>query len=272
MNDKLSKPYLSPSQLDLAGKCLEAYRRRYIEGERIPPGIAAIRGSGVHGGAEANFRQKIESHKDLPASDIVDAAVATFERRYEDGGVTLTPEEDARGATVVLSEAVDSTAALAEVHAEMQAPDYQPARVEETVRLTIPTASHDLLGVLDVYTDDRTIVDFKTGGKSKSQNDADTSVQLTAYAAFATVLDGKPPAGIKMDVLTALKTKTKRDVIETTRGPGDFAALAARTNAVLKVIQTGAFAPTSPMSWNCSARWCGYWSTCPYVNGGVDER
>ena len=66
--------HISPSMLGLFSRCQEAFRRRYIEGVKLPPGIAACIGTGMHKGAEANHRQKIESGVDMPLGDIQDAA------------------------------------------------------------------------------------------------------------------------------------------------------------------------------------------------------
>ena len=56
---KIEKPYISPSQLNTFENCGEAYKRRYLDKEIIPPVVAALRGTGVHRGAEMNFVQKI---------------------------------------------------------------------------------------------------------------------------------------------------------------------------------------------------------------------
>lgn len=259
------RPYLSPTQIDLACKCGEAYRRRYILGDKRPPGIAALRGTGMHGGAATNFRQKVETHQDLPEADIVDAAVCAFEFALEDTGVHLTDEETAAGESRVLAESKDTVAALASVHAREQAPDYQPVFVEQRARITLP-GPRDVLGVIDLADDLGRVVDFKTSGKKKSQTDADTSVQLTVYAAVYRATTGKDPAAVSLDTLVAGKRSISRDVVSSTRGPADYQALANRFNAVSAAIDAGAFLPAMPGSWWCGPKYCGYWSTCPYVN------
>ena len=47
------------SNLGTALRCGEQFRRRYIEGERIPPGVAAGRGTGVHNANDVNLSQKV---------------------------------------------------------------------------------------------------------------------------------------------------------------------------------------------------------------------
>lgn len=258
------KPHLSHTQIDMHCRCGEAYRRRYIEGEIIPPGIVLLEGKGVHGGVEVNFKQKIESHKDLPEKDIVAAAVAKFETEKA-GGYALTAEEQARGASVVLGEAKDMTAILAKLHAQEQAPDYQPVAVEHTTRIILPKSSHDLLAITDLRDDLGRIVDLKTAKKSPPQGDVDKSMQLTIYAAANMVDTGKLPTEVRLDVLVKNKTP-KRVVLSSTRTMADIDVLANRMNATLDAISKGMFTPAPVGAWNCSSKWCGYWATCPYVN------
>lgn len=259
------KPHLSPTQLELFAKCPEAYRRRYILAERIPPGIAALKGTGVHRGAQHNMAQKRETREDLPVDQIVEAAVAAFEAETH-GGYSMTPEETKIGRKKLIGTAKDDVVAMARVHAEQQAPDYQPVLVEELVRILLPNSPRDLLGVIDLTDERDRLVDFKTSGKKKTQNDADTSIQLTTYAVAFKAKTGRDPSEVRLDTITRSKNETARDVVRSTRGPADFAALAARINVVNASIDAGLFPPATPGAWWCSAKWCGYHSTCPYVN------
>jgi CRISPR/Cas system-associated exonuclease Cas4 (RecB family) len=259
------KPYLSPSQIDMFCRCPEQWRRRYIEGERIPPGIAMLKGTGVHGAARANFQQKVESHVDLPPGDIVDAAVATFEQELH-GGYQLTDDEGRRGPDIVLGEAKDEVRDMAEFFAGNQAGDYQPILVERSIRIELPQCSHDLLGVIDLADDLYRVTDFKTSKKRKSQDDADTSVQLTIYAAAFHAEMGTAPTEVRLDTIVKTAKKTERQVLPSSRGAADFEALANRINSVAHAIQSGSFPPAPPGAWWCSPAYCGYWSTCRYVN------
>lgn len=265
MSTTAVKPHISPSQLESYCRCPEAYRRRYLDGQVIPPGIAQMKGTGFHRGAELNMRQKLESHRDLPTSDIVDCAIASFAENVK-VGCELTADERSRGKDIVVGEAVDALRTMATVHAEKQAPEYQPVLIEEKVRIELPNAPRDLLGIIDLADDKQRVVDFKTGGKKKTQNDADDSVQLTVYAAAYHARTGRPPSELRLDTVVQTKTKTFSQVVSTTRGEPDFSALANRINAVTKSIEAGSFPPATPQSWWCSDRYCGYHSTCPYVN------
>ena len=266
----IAKPHISPSQIEMLAKCAEQYRRRYICREIIPPGIALLVGTGYHRGAEHNFRQTIESHADLPSSEIIEAAVAGFETEQA-GGYMLSTEEDSRGAGIVLGEAKDQVAALAGVHAKEQAPDYQPVAVEHTTRIIFPDATHDMLGVTDLRDDQRRVVDFKTAAKKKPQSEADTSLQLTVYAAAHQIDTGEPCAECRLDTVTKTKTPA-RQVLTTTRGEADYRVLLSRVNAMIGAL--GAYKqagidiwPGAPIgAWWCGERFCGFARTCPHFN------
>jgi len=265
MSDGTDKPHISASQLGMYARCPEQYRRRYMEGERRPPGIALLVGSGFHVGAEMNFTQKIETHEDLPASEIVDAAVAGFELRLAGDGLLLSGDEAGRGQEAVVGEAKDQTAQLAYAHAKLQAPDYQPVVVEHKTRIVFPNATHDLLAITDLRDDQSRVVDLKTAARKQPAGTADKSMQLTVYAGAFQVDTGAPPTGLRLDTITKTKTPA-RQIQETTRTAADFQALVNRVNAVLAAIAAGNFPPCDPSGWNCSPKWCGYWADCPYTN------
>jgi hypothetical protein len=260
-----NKPHLSPSQLDMFSRCPEAYRRRYMEGEKIPPGVAMLIGSGFHGGAAVNMRQKKDSFADLPLADMQEATAAEFEAATK-GGYVLNPEEAGQGAANVLGAAKDQAVKLIGVYATRQAPEYQPVIIEERVRIELPLV-RDFVGVIDLADDQDRIVDFKTASRSKQQAEADSSQQLTGYAALFQALKGKKPSSLRLDVV--LKTKTPgRQVLNTTRDDSDFRVLGARLEAMSRSIDAGCFPPASPGAWWCSAKFCGYHSSCPYVHHG----
>jgi hypothetical protein len=260
----MTKPHVSATQLDMYFTCPESYRRRYVEGETLPPGIALLVGSGTHRGAETNFRQKISSHADMPVAQIVDAAVAGFEDALA-GGYMLSAEEQAQGAKTVLGTAKDQVAVLAQVHAEQQAPDYQPIAIEKEILIPFPRATHNILGYIDLTDDRRRVVDFKTAAKRKPQKDADESLQLTIYAASFQIDTGSPPAEVRLDTLVKT-TNPARQVLTSQRGPADFAVLINRINVMLAAVKAGIFPPAPIGSWKCCPKWCGYFDTCPYVN------
>lgn len=259
------KKHISNSQLELFSKCAEAYRRRYIENDKRPPRIAMQIGSGVHYGAEVNFRQKIESHENLPASEIIDAAVAGFEQRLSVDGYELSPDEQSRGARLVVADAKDTVASLADLHSCTQSIDYQPTATETATTIILPDCSRDLVAITDLRDDKGHVVDFKTASKRPSAYDAHSSLQLTIVAAAYQVDVGTPCTDVRLDVLVKTKTPA-RHVLVSDRDERDFAALAARIDTTVRAIDAGIFTPASPSHWMCSPTWCAYFQTCKFVS------
>ena len=257
------RPHISPSQIELFGRCPEAWRRSYIEKHKIPPGIAMLVGTGVHEGCAVNFRQKVESRRDLPEADIVEASVEKF-RTETAGGYELTDAEAAKG-TAALGEATDQVAGLARVVSRDVCPEYQPVLVERSVRIALPGASRDLYGIVDLADEARRVVDYKTAGKAKSQADVDGSTQLTYYAAAHLAVTGEPAHHVVMEVLVKT-TRPYRQVLISERDSADFSALVSRVNVMLQAVEAGIFPPAAVGCWWCAPKFCGYWSTCPYVN------
>ena len=269
---QFEKPRLSPSKVTSYQMCGYAWYRSTILKDYRPPGIAAAQGSGIHGAAQVNFSQKIETHEDRPKAELLDVAVASFEQDIENRGVLLTPEEESKGKSVVIGEAKDRVVAMATVFADEQAPDYQPALVEEYVRIPIESSSHDLSGQIDLLTDDWRVRDFKTAGARKSQKDAETSFQLLFYGLATYVRTGKKAKDVGLDVTVHTKSgKSSRQLLTFVPTAADFRTMVARMNVVIDGIDKGNFQPAPVGHWKCSAKWCGYAATddCPYY---VPER
>lgn len=281
-----AKPHVSISQMEMYFRCSESWRRRYRLGEKLPPGIAMLKGSGLHRGAQGNFRQKIESHRDLKVSEIVDIAVSGFDLELK-AGYSIPSDEIEKTEDVVvmegdepapsvraacnkiISEARDAVADMAEVFGLVQAPDYQPVYVEEEFTIELP-GPVNLKGVVDLVDDRAIVVDLKTSGKSKPQSEADRSFQLTAYAAGFQALTGKPASAVRLDTIVRTTNKsgggkTVRQMLESTRGAADFDALAQRINAFKEAIDREVFTPAPNGAWNCDPRYCGYFHTCAFV-------
>lgn len=267
----VEKPYLSNSQLQMYERCGEAYRRSYIEGEKIPPKMAMLKGTGVHGASRVNFLQKIQTHKDLPKNDIVDAAVASYERGLSDSGVTLTQEEESVGYRNVVASAKDGVAIVAAVYADQVAPEYQPRFVEERHLIEIPSSPYNLMAVMDLADVRDIVADLKITSKKKSQGDVDTDEQLTFYSLVFHLLTGRLPAEVRfenlVDRVSAKKELrvTERNLLVGRRTADDCRSIANRINAMMVGLSKGVFIPANATSWWCSDNWCGYFRTCDYA-------
>lgn len=262
------KPHLSVSQLNMIERCPESWRRRYAEGHIIPPRYAMVRGKSMHAAAEMNFRQKTETGTDLPVRQIVDLAVANFEAYELRDGILLAGSDLVRGATAVRSDEISSTVKLTRLHAALQAPQYEPAAVEETVRVHLPNQTHDLVTVIDLVDKSGAIVDFKTATKAMRSDEADSSIQLTAYHFAWTIRTGIEPPAVVFDVAIDGGETQRRQLLRSERDRDDWRTLAARFTAATRMIQAGVFNPAPAGSWYCSESSCGYYASCPFVRRG----
>lgn len=263
MNEE--RRHLSASQLEMFARCPESWRRRYVEREIIPPKLAMLKGSAVHSAAEHNMRQKMESREDIDAEQIADFAVNAFDEKLKHDGYMLGKDESAND----IAPMRDVVAGLALSHATQQAPEYQPIAVEHKFTIDLPALSHDVVGVIDLVDEAGTVVDFKTTSRVTSQLDADMSTQLSMYAASRMAVDEKAQSvNVRLDILVEASARraVRRAVVESTRDKSDLPILGRKIAVVSKSIDAGLFPPAPVGSWYCSEGWCGYWSTCPYVN------
>jgi hypothetical protein len=259
------RPHISPSQIDMYLRCGEQWRRRYLCGEVIPPGIALIKGSAVHKAAEVNFEQKIASRTDLPLTQLCEAAAEHVDATIRKDGLFLTPEEETIGAQKVIGQIKDSAVTMTGAFVRGIAPRIQPAMVEKFITIPIPNCSHDLLGRLDIATEGDEVVDLKTSSRKKTQEDIDRSDQLTFYDAAFEYETGRPCKGLSLEVVIETKIPTTQ-TLRSTRGPKDRGILVAKINTILAGVKAGVFLPAASGAWCCSPRFCGYWHTCPFVD------
>ena len=265
------KPHLSPTQVNMFLRCGEQWRRRYIVKDRIPPGIATVKGKAVHRGAEFHYLEKLRTGHDLPSKETEAYTVEAFHKELASSGVLFTPEEEKKGKSIVIGEATDKAASAAVVFAEEVAPPVKPKLVEGAQLIEVPDASHDLLVVLDLVaegsTSDKNVIrDLKVSGKAKNQSNWDTDFQFTLYWLAAKANFGAFPEAIVVDQLVEYKAGPKHMPMTTARTKPDLTAAIHRLSAVMAGMNAGIFLPAQPGNWWCSPRWCGYWLTCQYVN------
>jgi hypothetical protein len=239
------------------------YRLTKIEGLRRPPGIAAIRGTGVHKASELNFRQKIGSKQDMPVSDIQDAARDSFVAAARDG--VFLPGADLSEQQTIIDKALDQTVTLAGLYGERLAPQIQPVMVEQWLDFQIPDTGIKVVTILDVLDESGWLPDLKTSTKSKSQNDADINLGLTAQS-LALTSNGQPPAKISLENLVYKKTPELQS-LTTTRTKADFDQFLFLGWEMLGDLKAGRFKRAPVGHWICTPKWCGFWGTsdCRYT-------
>ena len=161
---EIQKPHLSVSAMGMLARCGEQYRRRYIEGDKLPPGIAALVGRGVDQTVTANLQAVIDGLQLLPVEQLADLARDAVNNEFSAGEVALT-EEEAANPKAAKGSAVDKAIRLSWLHGESVAPRLKPVSVQRKWRLGIENFPFDLLGFIDVEEKER-LRDTKTSGKT----------------------------------------------------------------------------------------------------------
>lgn len=257
------------SMLSMALRCGEQFRRRYMEGEIIPPNIAAARGTGVHTANKINLRQKIQTGRDLPVGDILDACRDGYVRALR-GGVYLT-REDAQKKHALLNEGLSDALRCARVYRDQVAPSIIPVSVEEPflVDIGLPLP---LGGTMDHEQGDR-IDDLKTSSAKWPAGRAEREIQPVFYSLVHEREMGVRPA-FRYHVMIARRgkggnaTSVDLQTIDTRATEPKYVALMHKLGLFIKMIERGVFIPADPSSWACSPEWCGYYHTCPAVGNG----
>lgn len=268
----MSKPQLHSSHISMFTRCGEQYRRRYIEGQILPPGVALLIGTATHSAIEMEMKHKFETGLLLPDDQVTEAARDGLNSAWEERGCELTEEEKGRGVNVVKGGAVDTAIALAGVHHKVLAPNINPLHVERAWVVELDGFPYDLGGRIDlqekpINTKVGRVRDTKTAGKSPGPNDAHGKQQLTVYATAVKVLDGEYPE-LSVDYL--VKGKHPKAVTqETIRDAMDTDVLLRRIEAMCLALEKGVFLPASPEDWWCGPRFCGYADTCKYYRRGA---
>lgn len=246
----LPKSYLSPTQINMYLRCPAQYKFRYIDGIILPPKSALTKGKAVHAGQEYNYKQKIETQKDLKLDEVKEYTAAVFEEEAQK--TEWEPDE-------VPGKVKDETISLASLYHQEIAPKVQPILVEQQVEVPLDTG-FSVMGYIDVLDSDGFIRDTKTAARTPSEGEAEKSLQLTAYSLAHRELMGGPEKGVKLDYL--IQTKQPKVVtLEAKRTEADIQRFLSIVGRVADAIQKEVFYP-NPSNFMCTEKSCGYWKIC----------
>lgn len=282
------KPHVSVTQVEMLAKCGEQYYRRYVLGEKNPPGIAMLLGGAVHASAELQLKHKAANAGELPSVEAArDWAADGFERKYNAEGVAWSDDERKLGTDALRGRYKDAAVVGGATYRTAYAPSINPATpsdVEWEFRIETPW-SHDVVGIVDVLDvlpvagageGEAVPRDTKTKyAKGPPKTDAHDSFQLDVYA-LAAVVSGRAswPVPLSLDFVV-VKPKTgdthggETTTLWTLREQADAEVTTARLARAVEIINAGRFMPARPSDWWCSAKWCGYYSTCRFAHGYV---
>lgn len=263
----MSKPQFHQSALDTLHKCGYQYERRYIDCDPWLPAVAPTVGLATHDSAHASLQNKIDTGELLSVDECADLGRDSLNARWDDEGIWLDDAEREHGEAVVRGEAVDKVVRLSKFHAGYLAPLLKPIEVERSWVIECEGYPFDFAGKIDVQEPGPVLRDLKTKGASPKQGEADYSDQLTMYALAVKAIDGVLPTAMWLDCIVDLKGGPVLKQQCTTRDALDIQIFARRLENAAKVVESGVFTPARRSDWWCSRKYCGYFSSCPYVRG-----
>lgn len=276
--------HLSPSSYSLWVSCHEAWRRRYIKGERPPISGSMFLGSRVDDALSAYHRRILEHGDRLAADQLLDLY-------REQWHVELEAEQDKHG--------IDWEDELPQAHAfelgrhavelaiaELVPHLGDPVDVQRRLEFTLaPELEWTVLCYLDLETLKEqhdgppapTVVDFKVKNSPINKDRADADPQAGIYLA-ARWLEGYPASELCFAQI-AKPGKRRRQMaaslVSTSRTTGQMRGVLARIALAASQIAASydSYGPdqpwgfADPASWRCSARYCHAWASCPGGRG-----
>ena len=180
--------HVSFSQLDLMIRCPEAWRRRYLMGQRGTSSPALAIGSSVHAGIAAMYEQ-LRTNPKASKQKLRDTAVQTAAN-------TLADIETRDSLTLDVE--ADETTALLEVYAAQRPTHVKPVAIEKPITVSLPDSDISLIGYVDCEAED-SLIEIKTSSRKITVPTGAWKVQAWLYQAAI-------PKPVEWHVL--VKTKT----------------------------------------------------------------
>lgn len=253
---------LSTTQLNMYLRCPHQWYLRYIKGIKIPPAGAMMQGRVYHEAVADDFKQKIETGKDMPFDELSDRFSDHWQRDVIVSEVNWEGEKP--------STLKDEGFALLKCFHDEVAPKVQPKLVEEQkVKLVIPDVL-EMVGITDVVDEKNRILDHKLSTREKSQSDADKDLQATVYLwlrpecktfIFHQIIKKRPTQKMLVKDPETPSIIPYKNLVITKRTPLQIERMVQMVSDTHTLMKAGVYPPRCDSFW-CSERWCGYWNVC----------
>lgn len=247
---ELVLPEYHQSAINMWLKCPRQYMYRYMMGLKLQPKSALTVGIAFGDGVDHNMIQKVETKKDLPVADVLDAYSTAFDKR--------SPETDWDGDDP--GEQKDMGARMLKTFQEKAAPNINPKTVQESFRVETD-AGYALGGTFDVTEENHLIRDQKTSKQEYAEDAVNTEVQPAVYSFAYEAKRGVRP-DFAFDVVTKHKKEPRYQLVRGRVSDIQTQQLFEAINIMHSQIQRGEFQYAPSGAWWCSKSWCGYWSQC----------
>jgi hypothetical protein len=268
VDEGLPRKVFSNSQFNTYRKCPRQYMYAYIQELIKPPGIALIKGSSIHAGAEVVHLHTIKTGELMSLGEASQHVSETFDKeskKIEDW--TLDGEEVKPDFIKV------RTISNFQVYYEKAVPKIKPVAAEKTFAVKIGTVP--VVGVIDLIDavpgehtvdddpeqpapDIEVVSDLKTTGRMWPEAKIRASTQITLYTMVERTTRGR------FDFLLDQKSGTHYKPKETVRTLTDKRLLVEDMEQVVDLIKKGNFPRCDPTltNWVCTPKWCGYYNIC----------
>lgn len=247
----LPTPKLSVTQVTMYLKCPTQYERRYIHGEKTPPGIALVEGSANHAALEWQNDFQMAHDRIAPVKKVIEVFGDDLTTRVRE-----VPKDEWRKAGENRDVVFNRGVKMLTNYLKTIAPRMKPVAAEQG--FDIKVRGLPFQGFIDLAEQNH-LWDYKVVGPTSpylKASGVEHDLQLTAYS-YATKVSkvGFIPLVKGRDTITPLSAvRTRKDHLE-------FEETVLR---VAKAISAGAFPPVAAGAWCCSAKFCGYFGkTCP---------
>lgn len=181
--------HVSFSQIDLATKCLESWRQRYLVGAQGTGSAALATGSSVHAGIASLY----DTLKDKPKASR--ALLLT-------NALTASSEENEKRSAYLDTETRDrvefETAGLLETYIAQRPTHIKPLQTEKEIRVALPDTDIYLKGFIDLEAE-TSLVEIKTSARKITLPTGAWKVQAWLYQAAV-------PKPVEWHVLVKQKT------------------------------------------------------------------
>jgi hypothetical protein len=232
------------------------YYFRYCEGLIAPPSGAMSQGSSFHTAVEHNYRQKVESHRDI-GGEILDVFSTDFDERKHE---TAWYDGEEPGAFKD-----QGIGLLNEYHLAI-APNVQPSSVEVEFEILFENKTWTFKGRVDLVDDADILIETKTIGRTPGKPEAAHRGQVESYVTgFRSTGEKESSARIDYAVKNKKPKMVSYPFVVQDAQIEFFLAQVAR---VATMIEAEMFIPNRNQ-YLCSHRFCGFANRCEQVCGGI---
>lgn len=258
MDPDLPSGVMSPSQFDTYRKCPKRYEYRHIYKVISPPGIAMIKGTAVHKGAEVTHRKTIETGTPMGLVEAMQAVSDSFDAKrteiedWEDENPDVFKDRTLSAFRTYYNEAV---------------PNIRPVKAEHTFAMKFGTVPvRGIIDLVDSVEEDaivdgvkpmvEVVSDLKITGARWPEQRVRQSTQLTFYAFVESTFR------VRFDFILDQKSGIKYDKSRSMRTAHDFKLLIEDLESAVDGIKRGYFPRSDGTNWWCTPKFCGYYERC----------